>query len=64
MLREQASNKIGKMVITGTCREYTEPCDDPTAEPDGVIGDNNNIGPIHDVLVTRHYGRYGIEGLI
>ena len=38
--------------------------DDLRAEPEGVIGDSTKIGPIYDVHVTRHYGRYGVEVLI
>ena len=52
------------MGITNTCRGYTKPRDELKAEPKGVIGDCTKLGPIYNVLRTRHYGRYGIEVLI
>ena len=38
--------------ITNTCGDYTTPRDDLKAEPKSVFGDNTNIGPLHNVLVT------------
>ena len=42
-------------------REYTSPRDAPRTERNGATGANTRIGPIHDMLITEPFGRYGIE---
>ena len=43
------------------CREYTLPRDQETSRARGWIRGNTKIGPVLDVKVYRHQGRYGVE---
>ena len=44
-----------------TCREYTLPRDDKSADPKGWIQGNTKIGPVLDVTTSYLQGKYGVE---
>ena len=46
------------------CREYTLPRSEKASRVRGWILGNTKIGPVLDVKVCVHQGRYGIEILI
>ena len=47
--------------MANLCRGYIRPGDEFQSDPKGVRRDNTRIGPVLDVLVTAHFGRYGSE---
>ena len=64
MPRDQAGNLIGKDGHQPHVENTPNLVRICKAEPKGVIGDNTKMGPIYNVLVTRHHGRHGIEVLM
>ena len=50
--------------MTGSCREYTLPRSEESSHVRGRIRRNTKIGPILDVKVYFHQGRYGVEIMI
>ena len=47
-----------------SCREYTLPRSEDTSRVRGWIRGNTKIGPVLDVKVCHHQGRYGVEIVI
>ena len=47
-----------------SCREYTLLRSEETSRVRGWIRGNTKIGPVLDVKVYYHYGRYGVEIMI
>ena len=47
-----------------TYREYTLPGSDQSSQLKGWIRGNTKIGPVLDVIVCYHQGRYGVEIMI
>ena len=47
-----------------SCREYTLPRSEETSRVRGWIRGNTKIGPVLDVKVCFHHGRYGVEVMI
>ena len=47
-----------------SCREYTLPRSDQSSQVKGWIRGNTKIGPVLDVMVCYHQGRYGVEIMI
>ena len=47
--------------LKGSCREYTLPRSDQSSQVKGWIRGNTKIGPVLDVMVCYHQGRYGFE---
>ena len=45
--------------LKGSCREYTLPRSDQSSQVNGWIRGNTKIGPVLDVMVCHHQGRYG-----
>ena len=50
--------------LKGSCREYTLPRSEETSRVRGWIRGNTEIGPVLDVKVCYHQGRYGVEIMI
>ena len=50
--------------MNGSCREYTLPHSVESSRVRGMIRGNTKIGPIHDVKVCYHHGRYGVDIII
>ena len=50
--------------LNGSCREYTFTRSDQSSQVKGWIRGNTKIGPILDVKVCYHQGRYGVEIMI
>ena len=50
--------------LQGSCREYTLPRSDKSSQVKGWIRGNTKIGPVLDVAVRHHQGRYGVEIMI
>ena len=50
--------------VEGSCREYTLPRSDQSSQVKGWIRGNTKIGPVLDVIVWYHQGRYGVEIMI
>ena len=50
--------------LNGSCREYTLPRSDQSSQVKGWISGNTKIGPVLDVMVCYHQGRYGVENKI
>ena len=50
--------------LNGSCREYTLPRSDQSSQVKGWIRGNTKIGPVLDVTVCYHQGRYGVEIMI
>ena len=50
--------------LKGSCREYTLPRSDQSSQVKGWIHGNTKIGPVLDVIVCHHQGRYGVEIMI
>ena len=44
-----------------TCREYTSPRDDKSADPKGWIQGNTKIGPVMEVTTSYLQGKHGVE---
>ena len=44
-----------------TCREYTLPRDDKSADPKGWIQGNTKIGPVLEVTTSYLQGKHGVE---
>ena len=44
-----------------TCREYTLPRDDQSADPKGWIRVNTKIGPVLEVTTSNLQGKHGVE---
>ena len=47
--------------LNGSCREYTLSRSDQSSQVNGWICGNTKIGPVLDVMVFYHLGRYGVE---
>ena len=47
--------------LKGSCREYTLPRSEESSHVRGWIRGNTKIGPVLDVKVCYHQGRYGVE---
>ena len=47
--------------LDGACREYTLPRDEQLSKVKGWIRGDTKIGPVLEVTVSYHQGRYGIE---
>ena len=47
--------------LKGSCREYTLPRRDTSSQVKGWIRGNTKIGPVLDVAVSHHQGRYGVS---
>ena len=47
--------------LMGSCREYTLPRSDESSQVKGWIRGNTKIGPVLEVKVCYHQGRYGVE---
>ena len=47
--------------LMGTCREYTLPGSDESSQVKGWIRGNTKMGPVLEVKVCHHQGRYGVE---
>ena len=47
--------------LGGSCRECTLPRDDQLSKVKGWIRGNAKVGPVLEVAVSYHQGRYGIE---
>ena len=50
--------------MEGSCREYTLPRSDKSSRVRGWTRGNTKIGPVLDVKVCYHQGRYGVEIMI
>ena len=50
--------------LKGSCREYNLPRSDQSSQVKGWIRGNTKIGPVLDVIVCHHQGRYGVEIMI
>ena len=50
--------------LKGSCREYTLPRGDESSHVRGWIHGNTKIGPVLDMKVCRHQGRYDVEIMI
>ena len=50
--------------LRGSCREYTLPRSEESSHVRGWIHGNMKIGPVLDVKVCNHQGRYGVEIMI
>ena len=50
--------------MKGSCREYTLPRSEELSGVRGRIRGNTTIGPVLDVKVCYHQGRYGVEIMI
>ena len=50
--------------MKGSCREYTLPRSEESSRVRGWIRGNTKIGPVLDVKVCYHQGRYGVEIMI
>ena len=50
--------------LKGSCQEYTLPRSDQLSQVKGWIRGNTKIGPVLDVIVCHHQGRYGVEVMI
>ena len=57
---KRSSVALEGLGITRSCRDNTHPRDSQLSYLKGVIGNSTKIGPVLEVLVTVHYGRYGI----
>ena len=44
-----------------TCRDYTLPRDDKSADPKGWIQENTKIGPVLEVTTSYLQGKHGVE---
>ena len=53
--------ELAKLDCPGSCRGYTLPRDDELSKVQGCIRGNKKIGPVLEVTVSNHQGRYGIE---
>ena len=53
--------EVAKLDCLRSCREYTLPRDDELSKAKGWIRGNTKIGPVLEVTVSNHQGRYGIE---
>ena len=51
-------------VMQTACREYTQPRNLKTSQPRGWIRSNTKIGPVLDVKIYPHEGRYCIDVMI
>ena len=47
-----------------SCREYTLPRSEETSRVRGWIRANTKIGPVLEIKVSYHQGRYGVEIMI
>ena len=47
--------------LKGSCREYTLPRNDQSSQVNRRIRGNKKIGPVMDVIVWYHQGRYGVD---
>ena len=54
----------GSEVMQTACREYTQPRNLKTSRPRGWIRSNTKIGPVLDVKIYPHEGRYCIDILV
>ena len=54
----------GSEAIQTACREYTQPRNLTTSRPRGWIRSNTKIGPVLDVRLYPHEGRYCIDIMI
>ena len=50
--------------LNGSCREHILPRGDKSSQMKGSIRGNTKIGPVLDVAVSYHQGRYGVEIMI
>ena len=50
--------------VEGSCREYTLPRSEESSHVRGWIRGNTKIGPVLDVKVCYHQGRYGMDIMI
>ena len=50
--------------MNNSCRKYTLPRSEEASRVRGWILGNTNIGPVLDVKVCFHQGRYGIEVIV
>ena len=53
--------ELAELDCPGSCREYTSPRDDELSKAKGWIRGSTKIGPVLEVTVSYHQGRYGIE---
>ena len=54
----------GSEIVQTACREYTQPRNLKTSGPRGWIRSNTKIGPVLDVKIYPHEGRYCIDIMI
>ena len=54
----------GSEVMQTACREYSQPRNLKTSRPRGWIRSNTKIGPVLDVKIYSHEGRYCIDIMI
>ena len=54
----------GSEILQTACREYTQSRDLETSRPRGWIRSNTKIGPVLDVKLYPHEGRYCIDIMI
>ena len=47
--------------LKGSCREYTLPRSDQSSQEKGWNRGNTKTGPVLDMIVCYHQGRYGVE---
>ena len=50
--------------LMGSCREYTLPRSDESSQVEGWIRGSTKIGPVLDVKVCYHQGRYGVAIMV
>ena len=50
--------------LKDSCQEYTLSRSDQSSKVKGWIRGNTKIGPVLDVIVCYHQGRYGVEIMI
>ena len=50
--------------MKGSCRECTLPRSDESCHVRGWMSGNTKIGPVLDMMVCYHQGRYGVEIMI
>ena len=56
-----SSHEEGSEIMQTACREHTQSRDLETSRPRGLIRSNTKIGPVLDVKLHRHEGRYCIH---
>ena len=59
VFRDPRRSRLAK--LDGSCREYTLPRDDQLSKVKGWTRGDTKIGPVLEVTISYHQGRYGLE---